>query len=210
MEIKIPKPLIKVTGDITLSPYPMFIRYKPHHYSIRGEEVELIANTLKVGDILLRRYFEYLNTMLTPGYWGHAGLYIGNNQVIHAIGKGVTKEHLFNFCRTDSFCSRRILADDPLAVADRAVHFAEKCLGKDYDFGFDIGDDKYSCAELINACYKPLFVNDYEKVFGKLTISWKKLAFSQTVITPAGIYRSKAAETILEIRDGRIIGLDTL
>ena len=126
--------------------------------------------------------------------WGHAGLYVGNNQVIHALGKGVVKEDILNFCRTDSICIRRIKAEDPLVVVNRAITFAEDCIGKKYDFNFKIGDNKYSCSELINACYKPLFVNDYEQV--------RIWPFKpKTVITPAGLYRSEAAQTILEFKN---------
>ena len=211
MELKIPKPLIKVTGDITLSPWPMFVQYKPYHYKIGGELVDLIVNTVQPGDIVLRRYTRYLNTVFTPGYWGHASLYASNNRIIHATSKGVNPEHIRTFCRTDSLCIRRINCLEPEIVVERAIDFAEKIVGKEYDFGFVIGDDKYSCAEVVNTCYKPLFANDYEKVYGKISITRKEgIKFSQWVITPGGLYRSKAADTILEIRKGKIIELDEL
>ena len=66
--MKIPKFLVKFTGDCYLHPKPLFITYKPHHHKVSGTEVREILNTMKPGDILLRRYDGYLNTILTPGY----------------------------------------------------------------------------------------------------------------------------------------------
>ena len=193
MELKLPKGLIKMTSNIKFSPYPMWVQYKPQLHLVKGIQVRQILDFIRTGDILLRRYNAYLNSLFMS-VWGHAGLYVGNNQVIHALGKGVVKEDILNFCRTDSICIRRIKAEDPLVVVNRAITFAEDCIGKKYDFNFKIGDNKYSCSELINACYKPLFINDYEQV--------RIWPFKpKTVITPAGLYRSEAAQTILEFKN---------
>jgi len=38
------------------------------------------------GDILLRRYTGFLNTLFTPGFWGHAAICVSSSEVVHAIG----------------------------------------------------------------------------------------------------------------------------
>lgn len=60
------------------------------------------------GDILLRRYDGYVNTLFTPGFWGHAALCVSANDVIHAVGVGVVREDLMTE-RMD--CGKRIFRE---------------------------------------------------------------------------------------------------
>jgi uncharacterized protein YycO len=188
MKLTLPRWMIEFTGHIKFSKYPMWIQYKPHLHDIKGNQVRQIIEALKPGDILLRKYSLYLNSLFT-GDWGHAGLYVGDNKVIHSLGQGVIKEDILNFCRTDSICIQRIINIKSEDIAKQAIKFAEEKIGSEYDFKFELGNNKYSCTELINACYSPLFKNDYEKIMGNL------------VITPKGIYNSKVTESILEFRN---------
>ena len=105
MKLKPPKFAIKFTGDFKFHSYPPFFIYKPHHFQVKGDTVREVMNKVRGGDILLRRYDRYLNTMLTPGYWGHASIYVKKNKIIHSISSGAEKEDILTFCRTDSiFC----------------------------------------------------------------------------------------------------------
>lgn len=189
MKIKLPKFLIKMTGDIHLSKYPIWVSYKPAHHKVKGREVRKILDVIKNGDILLRRYDGYLNTIFTPGFWGHAGLYIGENWVIHAIGVGVIKEDVLEFCRSDSVCVLRVRNSGSLII-EKAIeiskHLEEERVGYDYEF---VDDNKnVYCTEMINKCFNNLFNNDYEEIAGN------------SVITPDGIRYSKEIDTIMEIK----------
>jgi uncharacterized protein YycO len=176
MKIKIPKKLIKLTGDIYLHKYPMFIVYKPDQHRLKGDKIREILNTIQPGDILLRRFDSYLNTILTPGFWGHAGLYIGNNSIIHSIGKGVIEEDILNFCRTDSLAV--LNANVIFKVKNNAIKNIKKLKGSKYDFKFNSNDDKYYCTELIDVVYNGIFYKDYKKIM------------SNYILTPDGIYDS--------------------
>lgn len=187
--MKLPKFLIRVTGDVHLSGRIMWLSYKPSHHKVKGNEVRDILNKLEPADILLRRYDGYLNTIFTPGFWGHGGIYVGNNQIIHAIGCGVIKEDILDFCRADSVAvlrlkniSSRIIKD----VIDKTYYFLETKTGYDYEFKDDNG--KVYCTEMVNEVYNGVFDIDYEEVAGNL------------VLTPDGIRNSDKLKLIVEFK----------
>jgi len=151
---------------------------------MKGHEIRRILDVLQKGDIMLRRWDGYLNTVFTPGFWAHAGLYAGDNKIIHALGNGVTEEDILDFCRADSIAVMRIKDGDP----EEAVKFARKCLGHEYDYQFESGDDQYYCSELCDVCYKGAFSDDYTEIAGN------------KLITPDALRKSDKAEYILEIK----------
>ncbi len=174
------QPLIKFIGDIYLSKYPLFIQYKPKQHNVKGLKTELIRQIVKKGDILFRRYNNYLNTRLTPGYWGHVGGCTGKEDyvidnhsvkqvptIVHAIGRGVVKETVLDFCRTDSIAILRLdLSEDQLQVFTNKLN---SLIGKPYDYSFKSGNDNYYCTELINTCLNNKFKN-YTTVYGLKTL----------------------------------------
>jgi len=180
------KPFIKLTGDIYLSKYPCFCLYKPKFHKLKGDEIRIILNTIKPGDILFRRYHGYLNTILTPGYWGHAALYIGRNKVIHALGKGITKEDILDFCRCDDFALSRIKNVTHNSIKDAIEKANETEKEKvQYDYEFERDNNNLYCTELIDNVYNKLFEKDYEKKWGK------------EVLLPDGLYNSTKLNKIL-------------
>ena len=106
---KIKKFIINFFGNIVLFPRPMFIMfYGGVHYKIKGPNLRHIIETLKPGDILLRTYDNYLSSILIPGYWSHAAIYVGDNKVIHVGGDGITIEDILTFIRCDDVAILRI------------------------------------------------------------------------------------------------------
>jgi hypothetical protein len=103
--------------------FPMFFLYDPGGYRVKGEDAREAINRVRPGDILLRGYENYVDGYFIPGYFSHAGLYIGNvaegdyhlverprgqkmfrtgkQMVIHSMAEGVFIEDLLNFCRCD-------------------------------------------------------------------------------------------------------------
>jgi Permuted papain-like amidase enzyme, YaeF/YiiX, C92 family len=126
---------LKVFGDIKIFKWPMLIVYDPSGYQVKGDEVREVINIVKPGDILLRGYNKYLDGLFIPGYFSHAGLYLGEvrpehselvNQdkreeyfrageqiVAHAMAEGVFMEDLINFCR----CDRMIILRFPEQIS---------------------------------------------------------------------------------------------
>lgn len=180
------KPLIKLTGDIYLTVHPCFIFYKPQFHKLKGHEIRAVLNTVKPGDILLRRYHGYLNTFLTPGFWGHAGLYIGKNNIIHSLSKGVSKEDILDFCRCDDIAIVRIRKISRDSIKTAILH-AKRLEESNtlYDFDFTIDNNKLYCTELIDVVYNNIFEQEYENKLGK------------NVLTPDSIYNSIKVEKLL-------------
>ena len=48
MKIKIPKILVKLTGNIYLHKYPMFIVYKPDQHRLKGDKIREILNGMDI------------------------------------------------------------------------------------------------------------------------------------------------------------------
>ncbi len=63
MKLKPPRFAIKFTGDFKFHQYPPFFVYKPHPYQVTDEIIWEVLDKVKKGDILLRRYDRYLNTL---------------------------------------------------------------------------------------------------------------------------------------------------
>ena len=194
MRVQLPKFMIKFAGNAYFHKYPMFFVYKPDIHRVRGPQVRQILNTVEPGDVLYRRHDGYLNTICTPGYYGHVGLYVGGDQVVHALGKGIIEEDIINFCRADAVGVSEVVGASEEQISD-AIDFAKSQIGKEYDFTFTAGDDVYNCTELIDAAYMLRFVNDYEMVLGN------------RVLTPDGMYLSRWSRIKYDTVEGNKLAL---
>jgi hypothetical protein len=114
---------LTIFGDIKVYKRPLFLVYDPGSYLVRGEDVRKVIKDIQPGDILVRKFKNYLDGFFIPGYFSHVGLYLGpvsktdvnlvirergkeqfqsgDQMVIHALAEGVLMEDLLNFCRTD-------------------------------------------------------------------------------------------------------------
>ncbi|GAG07388.1 unnamed protein product, partial [marine sediment metagenome] len=149
--MKIPQWIIEFTGHTMLHKYPPFVIYRPDIHKVRGPDVRLVLDIVRKGDILLRRFDGYLNTLLTPGYWGHAGIYVGDNQVVHAVSEGVISEDILNFCRADAVCVLSICGiswERILSAIEKAKTAADQNI--EYDFDFCGNNESYYCTELVD------------------------------------------------------------
>jgi len=117
-----------------------FVLFGNSSYSIKGPDTRYVLNVLEPGDVLLRRYDHYLGSILIPGYWSHAALYVGDGYVIHMLGQGINKEDILTFLRCDDICILRC-PDNNKAVT--AIKNAFNCLYKDigYDYEFNFNDE---------------------------------------------------------------------
>jgi uncharacterized protein YycO len=184
MRLVLPKWLLNFISRVYVSPRPLWISYNPAHHKLKGREIRRVLESLHKGDIMLRRWDGYLNTIFTPGFWAHAGLYVGNNKAIHALGRGVVLEDILDFCRADSLAIMRPKKNDP----DKAVETAFKLLGKEYDYEFESNDDQFYCTELCDVCHDRIFREDYRSMAGN------------SILSPDAVRESEKAELVLEIK----------
>jgi hypothetical protein len=190
MRLDLPNFLIKMTGDILIHKYPCYLIWKPPHYKIKGHEVRQILNTIQPGDILLRRFDGYLNTICTPGFWGHAALYTGDNIVIHAVKEGVIQEDILEFTRCDSMAVLRYIGKEYIFTVNTSIYLAYNFNIQKFQYDYDLlrGNKKVYCTELVDSCYNGLFQDKYVTVLGN------------TVLAPDGIFESTKIEKILVIK----------
>ena len=187
--LTIPKWILKFIGNIHISKTPLWISYKPEYHKITGSEIRNVLDKLQLGDILLNRHDGYLSTIVTPGIWAHAALYVGNNKVIHSIGSGVQEDDILHFCRCDSIAVLRI----PHINVSEVSNIVKKAAAMKnnhvkYDFDFRKGNDTYYCTEFIDVCMDDLFENDYKMKFGRMAL------------TPDNMFDSDELNKILVIR----------
>lgn len=121
-------------------------------YEIKGPHMREVLNNLSPGDILLRRYSHYVGSVVIPGHFSHAGLYIGNDEVIHMLGKGIAKEDILTFMRCDDMAIVRVRDESLVAPAiDQAKEWYSKEI--EYDYNFETSKERFYCTELVDVCY---------------------------------------------------------
>jgi uncharacterized protein YycO len=180
---KIKHKAIGFTGHVMFQKYPCWFIYRPDIHRVRGSHVRQILESVWPGDILLRRFDGYLNTIFTPGFWGHAGFYVGGHVIVHSIGTGCCEEDILNFCRADAVAVLRP-GTIPGSIT-KARKLADEHTPYDYDFRGD--NKKYYCTELVDFILDGMFTDDY---------SWR---YGQKVLTPDGIFKSNKIDQILTI-----------
>lgn len=172
---------LKIFGDIKVFKYPFFMLYDPGSYLVKGKDMREVIKLVKEGDILIRGYRSYLDGYFIPGYFSHAGLYLGKVEasdvlksnsvldkeaivegdqiVIHAMAEGVFMEDILNFCRCDYLIVLRRNSDVESEASkthafDETFRRAIEHLGKPYDFKFDFADlHNLSCTEFVYVCH---------------------------------------------------------
>ena len=211
---KIYNAFITFFGDLKVFKFPMFIVYDPGSYLVKGEDIRQVINIIKPGDIFVRGYINYLDGYCIPGFFSHAGMYLGEvkesdrakvkegaeanfrtgeQMVIHSMAEGVFMEDVINFCRCDymAILRRNTAIESPEAkntTFDDVMHNALQNLGKNYDFKFDFADfTKLSCTELVYASCLG-FITDYD-----IKVRIKKALFvvKKRMITPDDFVNSK-------------------
>lgn len=145
---KIKSKVLKFCSDIRVYPLGLVL-YGQTGYKVKGEDTRKIINILKPGDVLLTRYDYYLGYVFSViGFWGHAGIYVGNDRVIHMLGNGIQNEDILTFCRKDHIAILRpkneLAAKN--AVTKALIKFEE---GVDYDYNFSDFNQTLYCSELI-------------------------------------------------------------
>lgn len=154
-----------IFGKIKVYRWPMFIVYDPRGYDIKAVDIRKAMGLVKQGDILVRRYRNYLDGYFIPGRFSHSGVYVGDGIIIHAMSGGVQKIDIIDFLRCDGFAILRPSEKDGRdvgALTSKAAKIAEMYLGNDYDYEFEVEKpdpkhkEKVYCHELTRKCYPDL------------------------------------------------------
>ena len=165
----IKRKILTFIGDIKWSGilHPFWFTINAKGYQLKGSCYREICPLIEPGDILLRRFEGYIDKWLVPGYWNHSGLYVGNEQVVHAISEGVVEEDILDFMRTDHLIILRHSNSDSIFLALDRV---KSIVGSPYDFDFDFKKtNRFSCTELIYYCY-PDITRPKNSLLGKKVI----------------------------------------
>lgn len=169
---KIQKALFTFIGDIKWHGLsrPFWLTINAQSFRLKGKHYREVEQLILPGDILLRRFEGYVDKVLIPGWFNHAGIYIGkidneNHKVIHAISDGVVVDDLIDFMRTDHI----IVLRAPEGQQEEAIKRAKAAIGSDYDFAFDFKETlRFSCTELIGHCFPGIIQG--KKRFGRMTV----------------------------------------
>lgn len=180
MWYKIKSSLLSFFSDIRIYPGGIIIA-GDSYYKLKGDETRQILNILKPGDVMLRRYSHYLGSVLIKGYFSHAAIYVGDDQVIHMLGSGINKEDILTFLRCDDICILRSINKD---ITDFAVSKAYKFLagGIEYDYDFDDKKpDKFYCTEFVDNIFNYPVKNTVSKNNVILPDDFLKCKYFETV-----------------------------
>ena len=151
---------LDIFGELHISKYPLWMMYDPTYFKMTGTKILEVLNLVKPGDILIRGYDGYADGYFIPysenhGRYSHAGIYVGNNEVIHAVSPCVSTIHLIDFVECDRLAILR-----PKSGIDKAILNA-KAFAKNvikYDFDFSKGSNSLYCFELCAECYPNLAI----------------------------------------------------
>ncbi len=160
---KLQQKLINFIGNTKIFSKPFFIIFGDGSsgYNINGTDQREIMKKLRPGDIVLRRFENYLASKIVPGKWSHVGIYVGRGNIIHITAHGgIQKEDILNFLRVDNVkvlrCMDRMLIPEALIKAEEQF---KKDVG--HDFKFDMSEpDTFYCSELIDFCFGGLEIQN--------------------------------------------------
>lgn len=156
-----------VFGRIKVYKWPMFIVYDPKGYDVKAVGIRMAMSLVEKGDILVRRYKNFLDGYFIPGRFSHSGVYVGEGIIIHAMSDGVQKIDILDFLRCDGFAilrAKKSVGRDMREIRAKAIDIAYSYLGNEYDYDFEIEErrkegkptEKVYCHELTRKCFPDL------------------------------------------------------
>jgi len=116
-------------------------------HNLKGPDVRDITELLVPGDIVLNAHHHYVSSWFIKGNFGHVGIYVGDNKIIHVRTNGIIKEDILTFLRADDAAVVRVTDQ---SIIDGMIYKAYEQLAKDveYDYDFDKQDDEqFYCTE---------------------------------------------------------------
>jgi cell wall-associated NlpC family hydrolase len=149
---KILKPFIDFFGGIRIY-WCGLVLWGDSMMDMKGPDMRQVLDTVKPGDLVLRRFDNYVSSFFIKGRFSHIGIYVGGNSVIHVGGDGIKMEDILTFCRADDFAIVRPVDENLIQPAIDEAH-AQLARGVEYDYVFDTNSpEKFYCSEFTDYCY---------------------------------------------------------
>lgn len=154
-------------------------RIRKGDMAMNEEDVKEVLNVLEPGDIILVRRALSMTSVIIPGYWTHAALYVGGRDqmkeffgvdsagilkkmdelklgedkyVLEAIEKGVTASGHRKGLKADSIVVFKPLVGEFDRL--KAIEYALDNVEKAYDYGLDfLSEGSFICSELVYKAY---------------------------------------------------------
>jgi cell wall-associated NlpC family hydrolase len=126
---------------------------------MKGPHMRQVLDTVEPGDLVLRRFDNYVSSFFIKGRFSHIGIYVGDNSVIHVGADGIKKEDILTFIRADD-CA--LMRPTDSSKIEGAIVEAYKQLdrGVEYDYVFDADSpEKFYCSEFTDYCYGKVLKN---------------------------------------------------
>lgn len=153
------------------------------------KENKMLEYKLCPGDIILTRNKGYVSNLFIPGFWTHAGIYLGNANlrsqyfkgrfdnsipknfdVIEALSEGVVFSTFYKSSRADNIAILRPTISK--SEIEKVIEQALAQVNKSYDFNFNLNSDSLIyCTELIYQTYLPFVDLPTKKIFGRTCIT---------------------------------------
>jgi hypothetical protein len=190
------KAILVGVGKVELHWCPLPFLKKARGFDISGAEQRAVSDILKPGDILVGRYTYHLTGVLIPGRWDHAAIYVGNGQVVHITGKGVSKQDILEFMERDEMAALRLprpYGTAPDTIARKVMYAALDLLNKgiEYDHLFEFEDaTRLSCSELVRECIGSTLKAARIEPAADLGVhlALQKAGFGKMAFTPDDVY----------------------
>lgn len=161
-------------SHVRISKYPFFVFLGGRSHLIKPRIYLDVITKIQPGDIILRAFDGYLDSILIPGKWNHSGVYIGeweidgkkyNHVVAHALGDGVRYDHLLDFMQTDHIKILRYpkMSDAKVKKIKKKAKTIIVDKNTPYDYLFELDDNKLYCHEFTAVCLKEVMPN-FDKI----------------------------------------------
>ena len=133
---------------------------------------------LKKGDVILVGNLREVSALFIKGPVTHSTLYVGNKRFIQAVGDGVeycSLHHIFTEYDTLTILRMPKGVKKRKKIIKDTIRFAEKQIGKPYDFDFSGDSKKFFCTELVNSAYQHAGYKTGLKTIGKFKTVIEKI-----------------------------------
>ncbi len=154
--------------------------------------IQSLHPMLRPGDVFVTRKEAAVTNYFLPGFWPHAAMYVGNDQVVESLKDGVRVRSLDSPFGNDAVALIRSSLGSEIVT--QAIARAHSHVGKPYDFDFDFTRaDRMVCTEVVYRSYEGLggFAFELRKRAGRQTISAEDLlemAVAQNLFYPVAVY----------------------
>ncbi len=149
------------------------------HKKVTLEMVKHLLSVLRPGDVICAIGYGEATNILIAGEYKHACIFVGGETIVEAVSPHVRIINIFQLL----MCKDRVIAcrKTPYSekIADKASSIALQCVGKPYDFDFDLPIDRskpnkaFYCAELVWWAHfkaNPLMEFRFKEVWGVPTV----------------------------------------